>query len=63
MPKSPKKIILDVDDTNADTYGNQQLTLFNDYYGEYCYMPLLVYRAIAEGQFSRYCVRNAATSH
>ena len=41
--KVPKKIILDVDDTNADTYGNQQLTLFNDYYGEYCYMPLLIY--------------------
>ena len=33
--KPPKKIILDVDDTNADTYGAQQLTLFNDYYGEY----------------------------
>ena len=41
--KAPKKIILDVDDTNAGTYGNQQLTLFNGYYGEYCYMPLLVY--------------------
>lgn len=41
--KPPKKIILDVDDTNADTYGAQQLTLFNDYYGEYCYMPLLIY--------------------
>lgn len=41
--KAPKKIILDVDDTNADTYGNQQLTLFNEYYGEYCYMPLLIY--------------------
>lgn len=41
--KAPKKIILDADDTNANTYGNQQLTLFNDYYGEYCYMPLLIY--------------------
>lgn len=41
--KPPKKIILDVDDTNSNTYGEQQLTLFNDYYGEYCYMPLLIY--------------------
>lgn len=41
--RPPKKIILDVDDTNADTYGAQELTLFNDYYGEYCYMPLLIY--------------------
>lgn len=40
--KAPRKIILDVDNTNAGTYGNQQLTLFNGYYGEYCYMPLLV---------------------
>lgn len=41
--KPPKKIIIDMDDTNANTYGAQQLTLFNDYYGECCYMPLLVY--------------------
>lgn len=33
----------DADDTNADTYGAQQLTLFNAYYGEYCYMPLLLF--------------------
>jgi hypothetical protein len=42
-PKPPKKIILDVDDTNSNTYGSQELSLFNDYYGEYCYMPLLIY--------------------
>lgn len=41
--KAPQKVIIDVDDTNANTYGNQQLTLFNDYYGEYCYMPLLLF--------------------
>lgn len=43
----PKRIILDVDDTNANTFGAQQLTLFNDYYGEYCYMPLLVFEGIS----------------
>lgn len=36
----PAVIILDADDTNSNTYGAQQLALFNDYYGEYCYMPL-----------------------
>ena len=36
-------IIIDADDTNADTYGAQQLTPFNAYYGEYCYMPLLLF--------------------
>ena len=39
----PDSIIIDADDTNADTYGTQQLTLFNAYYGEYCYMPLLLF--------------------
>lgn len=29
----PDSIIIDADDTNADTYGAQQLTLFNAYYG------------------------------
>ena len=41
--KAPKKIIVDADDTNANTYGAQQLTLFNAYYNEYCYMPLLLF--------------------
>ena len=39
----PAKIILDFDDSNANTYGAQQLTLFNNYYGERCYMPLFVF--------------------
>lgn len=41
--KAPKRVILDVDDTNADTYGAQQLSLFNDYYNEYCYMPMVIF--------------------
>jgi len=44
--QEPPVIILDPDDTNSNTYGGQQLTLYNDYYGEYCYMPLHIY----EGQ-------------
>src|SRR5574344_2466895 len=45
--KPPRHVILDADDTNANTYGAQQLTLFNDYYGEYCYMPLLIYEGLS----------------
>ena len=41
--KAPNKVIIDADDTNANTYGAQQLTLFNAYYNEYCYMPLLMF--------------------
>lgn len=34
---------MDFDDSNSNTYGARQLTLFNDYYHEYCYMPLFVF--------------------
>lgn len=39
----PARIIIDLDDSNSNTYGAQQLTLFNQYYGEYCYMPLFIF--------------------
>ena len=39
----PAKIILDIDDSNSNTYGCQENTLFNQYYGEYCYMPLFIF--------------------
>ena len=45
--KAPKVIILDCDDSNFNTYGEQQGTLFNDYYGEYCYMPLFIFEGIS----------------
>ena len=45
--KPPKVIILDCDDSNFNTYGEQQGTLFNDYYGEYCYMPLFIFEGIS----------------
>lgn len=37
----------DCDDTCFNAYGEQQGTLFNDYYGEYCYMPLLIFEGIS----------------
>ena len=43
----PPVIILDCDDTNSNTYGDQQYSLFNDYYGEYCYMPLHIYEGLS----------------
>ena len=42
-PKAPSHIILDCNDTNVDTYGAQELTLFNSYYDSYCYLPLMVF--------------------
>ena len=39
----PKKIILDIDDTDDITHGGQQLSLFNAHHDEYCYMPVHLY--------------------
>lgn len=44
--QAPKAILLDIDDTNDTTHGDQQLTLFNAHYGDYGYQPLHLY----EGQ-------------
>ena len=40
---APPVIILDCDDTNSPTYGDQQLCMFNTHYHGYCYMPLHIY--------------------
>lgn len=45
--KEPDLIILDCDDTNALTYGQQELALFNTYYGDHCYMPLHIYEGLS----------------
>jgi len=41
--KAPETIILDFDDTEDQTYGSQQLSMFNGYYGSVCYQPMHVY--------------------
>lgn len=42
----PGVIILDCDDTSALVYGQQELSLFNTYYGDHCFMPLHIYEGI-----------------
>jgi hypothetical protein len=42
----PNIIVLDVDDTEDKTHGDQQLALFNKYCDEYCFMPLHVYEGL-----------------
>lgn len=44
---TPGVIVIDCDDTNNDTYGQQQLTLFNSYYQGHCYMPLHIYEGLS----------------
>ena len=46
-PNQPGIIILDCDDTDALTYGQQELALYNTYYGDSCYMPLHIYEGLS----------------
>ena len=41
--KKPQRLILDVDPTDDPCHGGQQLALFNGFYGQYIYLPLLVF--------------------
>lgn len=43
----PSVIIIDCDDTNINAHGEQQEIAYNDYYGEYCFMPLHIYEGLS----------------
>lgn len=43
----PKVIVIDADDTEDPVYGDQQATLFNNYYQNYCYLPLHIYEGLS----------------
>ncbi len=45
--EEPEIIVLDFDTTDDATYGDQQMTLFNAFYDEYCYLPLHVYEGLS----------------
>lgn len=40
--RPPRRIVLDVDATDDETHGNQQLAFFHGYYDHHCYLPLLI---------------------
>ncbi len=41
----PRRIILDIDDTEDKVHGGQQLALFNAYHDSHCFKPIHVYEA------------------
>ncbi|HUU40899.1 MAG TPA: IS1380 family transposase [Desulfatiglandales bacterium] len=45
--EEPAIVVLDFDDTEDAVHGAQQLSLFNGYYGGYCYQPLHVYEGLS----------------
>jgi hypothetical protein len=42
----PRRIVLDIDDTEDRVHGQQQLALFNAYYDSRCFLPIHLYEAI-----------------
>jgi Transposase DDE domain group 1 len=43
----PRRIVLDLDDTEDRVHGGQELALFHAHYGERCFLPIHVYEAIS----------------
>jgi len=41
----PRRIVLDIDDTEDRVHGEQQLALFNAYYDSRCFQPIHIYEA------------------
>lgn len=41
--REPASIVLDIDDTCDTVHGHQQLSLFNAYYDERCFLPIHIY--------------------
>jgi hypothetical protein len=41
----PRRIVLDIDDTEDRTHGGQQLSLFNAHHDSHCFMPIHIYEA------------------
>jgi len=43
LSKKARKVIVDFDATDARLHGHQEGRFFHGYFGDYCYLPLLVY--------------------
>jgi hypothetical protein len=43
----PRRIVLDIDDTEDRVHGRQQLSLFHAHYDSRCFLPIHVYEAIS----------------
>jgi hypothetical protein len=45
--EEPQIIVIDADDTDYSCHGHQQESLFNGYYDERCYMPLMIFEGLS----------------
>jgi hypothetical protein len=45
--EEPEIIVIDADDTDYTGHGHQEGLFYNDYYGENCYMPLMIFEGLS----------------
>ncbi len=45
FPEPPRRIVLDIDDTEDRVHGGQQLALFHAHYDSRCFLPIHIYEA------------------
>jgi hypothetical protein len=48
-PEPPAAIVLDVDHSDDPTHGQQELTFYNHYDRNYCYLPLFIFNEPVKG--------------
>ena len=61
LSKGAKEVILDLDATDSRLHGHQEGRFFHGYYGDYCYLPLLIYiGSVAVGARLRPANKDAA---
>jgi hypothetical protein len=49
--RAPGSIILDIDDTFDAVHGKQQLSLFNAYYDQRCFLPIHIYEGTSASRW------------
>ena len=52
----PRRIVLDIDDTEDPVHGQQQLALFNAYYDSPCFQPIHIFEARPANRWQSSCV-------
>jgi hypothetical protein len=61
LSKGAKEVIIDLDATDSRLHGHQEGRFFHGYYGDYCYLPLLIYiGSVAVGARLRPANKDAA---
>jgi hypothetical protein len=61
LPADTSVVILDIDTTDDETHGAQQLSFFHGFYDHHMYHPVMVYEATAGSSSPRYCDREMST--